>query len=121
MRLLAMEKVFFAGTEIVIVDEPKVVGYFAYSIQPSEDTVCNFSLYSFDKGNPIIGKDVFEEMERLVKSHRRIEWRMIGGNPVQRHYDKFCKRFDGNRIMLHDVCADPNGGYRNEYIYEIVR
>lgn len=112
---------YFDGTEIVIVDEPKVIGYLAYSIQPSEDTVCNFGLYSFGRGNPIIGKDVFEEMERLVKSHRRIEWRMVGGNPVQRHYDKFCEKFGGNKVVLHEVCSDPNGNYRDEYIYEIVR
>lgn len=99
----------------------KIIGWFAYRVQPETDTVLNFGLYSFNRGNPIIGKDVFEKMEELVFSHRRIEWRVIGGNPVIKHYDKFCERFLGNKVTLHDVTKDYNGIYRDEYIYEIVR
>jgi hypothetical protein len=46
---------------------------------------------------------------------------MIGGNPVKRHYDKFCAKHNGNRVVLHDVCKDENGNYRDEYIYEIIK
>jgi hypothetical protein len=59
-------------------------------------------------------------MVELVNKHRRIEWRMIGGNPVQRHYDHFIKHFHGSRVVLHDVCKDGEGKYRDEYIYEIL-
>ena len=101
--------------------QDKVIGYFAYVYQPEADTVMNFGLYSFDRGNPTIGKDVFTKMKELVEKHRRIEWRVIGGNPVIRHYDKFCYMNGGRRVTLHNVIKDPNGIYRDEHIYEIVR
>ena len=99
----------------------EVIGYFAYQIQPETDTVLNFGLYSFDRGNPIIGKDIFTKMKELVEKYRRLEWRVIGGNPVIRHYDKFCYLNGGKRVTLHNVAKDPNGTYRDEHIYEIVR
>jgi len=87
----------YGGIKNVHIPE-KVIGWFAYQVQPETDTVLNFGLYSFDRGNPIIGKDVFEKMEDLVFSHRRLEWRVIGGNPVIKHYDKFCYMNGGKRV-----------------------
>lgn len=104
-----------------IVDSNKVIGYFTYYIETNSDNVCSFGLYSFDKGNPLIGIDVYRQMKALVKTHRRIEWRMIGGNPVKKHYDKFLKRMNGRKVLLKKVVKDMNGRYHNEYIYEIVR
>lgn len=101
--------------------QDKVIGWFAYRIDSHNDCVYHFGLYSFDRGNPIIGKDVFEKMEELVMTHRRIEWRVIGGNPVIRHYDKFCERFLGNKLTMHSVTKDHNGVYRDEHLYEIMR
>jgi hypothetical protein len=105
----------------IIDDDKRLIGYLAYQIAFTEDCAYNFGLYSFDKGNPIIGKDLFEKMEELVSRYHRVEWRMIGGNPVKRHYDKFCAKHNGNRVVLHDVCKDENGNYRDEYIYEIIK
>ena len=108
--------------QYAIVDtHKKLVGYLAYRVNSCGDCAYNFGLYSFDKGNLIIGKDLFSEMERLCKVFRRIEWRMIGGNPVKKHYDKFCAKHNGNVVRLHDVCRDNDGNYHDEYIYEIVR
>ena len=104
-----------------IADGDKIIGYFTYYIETNSDNVCSFGLYSFDKGNPLIGIDVYRKMKALVKTHRRIEWRMIGGNPVKKHYDKFLKRMNGRKVMLKKVVKDMHGRYHNEYIYEIVR
>lgn len=108
--------------QYAILDSGKrVIGYLSYIIDARNDTVLSFSLYSFDKGNPTIGKDLYKEMNKLVKEHRRIEWRMIGGNPVQKHYDYFCKKHSGNKVVLHEVCKDNHGIFRDEYIYEIIK
>lgn len=101
--------------------EEKVIGYFAYQIVPETDTVMNFGWYSFDRGNPLVAKNVFDKMEELVREHRRIEWRMIGGNPVKRGYDSFCKKHNGNCVCLHQVTRDVHGEYHDEYIYEILK
>ena len=99
----------------------KLIGYLAYSMYTHADSANSFSLYSFDRGNPIIGKDLFEKLEELIQKHHRIEWRMIAGNPVKKHYDKFCEKHNGNIVVLHDVCKDDAGFYHDEYIYEIVK
>ena len=98
----------------------QTIGYFSYCIDTANDSVYGFSLYSFEN-NPVIGLSVYRKMEELIKSHHRVEWRMISGNPVQKHYDRFIKRFNGNRVQLHDAIKDGDGIYRDEYIYEIVK
>lgn len=103
-----------------IIKDNEVIGYFSYYIDVAVDTVCNFGLYSF-KTDSQIGIDVFKKIKELIKTYRRIEWRMIGGNPVKCHYDKLCAHYGGNCVMLHQVCRDPQGNYRDEYIYEIVK
>lgn len=103
-----------------IIDKDKVIGYFSYSLNTISDTINNFGLYSFDRGNPTIGRDIFMKMKELVNSHHRIEWHMVGGNPVKRHYDKFCKIYGGNVVRLHEVVKTPSGEYADEYIYEII-
>ena len=106
--------------QFAIVDtEEKLVGYLCYRVDVNASCVYNFGVYSFDRGNPIIGNDLFYELKRLLDIYHRIEWRMISGNPVQKHYDKFCEMFNGVSVVLHDVCKDPNGNYRNEHIYEV--
>ena len=106
-----------------IIDErtEKVIGYFAYYIDRENDTVSRFGLFSFDRGNIRIGRDVYEKMIELIEFHRRVEWRMIGGNPVQNSYDRLCKKYNGNRVHLHAVTKDENGKWHDEYIYEIIK
>lgn len=45
---------------------------------------------------------------------------MIDGNPVQRHYDKFCACHGGRKVVLNDVIKSPTGEYLDEHIYEII-
>lgn len=106
---------------IVSDSEPdKVIGYLAYHIDPAIDNVSRFGLYSFDEGNLTVVRDTFNKLEELVSKHRRVEWRVIGGNHAKRGYDRFCTKHKGNRVCLHNVTKDLNGNWCNEYIYEIL-
>ena len=98
----------------------EVIGYFSYCIEPVCDSVNNIGLISFDKGNVIVGKDAFTEIERLINRHHRVEWCAVSGNPAIRNYDKICKRYYGNKFVLHDTSKDLSGRYRDLYIYEII-
>ena len=82
--------------------------------------VYNFGLMSFERGNPIVGRDLFNKLEELVHRFHRIEWRMVGGNPVEKHYDKFCEKYNGNKHFLKDAIRDRDGNYHDDIIYEIV-
>lgn len=110
----------WAIVEKDVYGDDKVVGYFTYYINNHCESVQSFGLYSFDRGNPVIGIDVYKKMKELIKKYRRVEWRMIGGNPVEKHYDKLCKHFKGHKVTLCDVVKDNKGIYHNEHIYEII-
>lgn len=107
-----------------IVDEDDdldlVVGYISYRIDGDTRAADRFGLFSFDRGNPAIAAALLEVIERLRGCCHRIEWRMIEGNPVQKHYDKICEKFGGTRLTLHDFTVDRFGRYHDEYIYEIL-
>lgn len=100
--------------------QEKVIGYISYRVNPDVDSVSQFGVISFDKGNPIVGRDLYRIIKNLVKRYRRIEWHMIGGNPIEHNYDRICAKFNGNKVVLHDVCKDNNGIFRDNVIYEIL-
>ena len=108
--------------QYAIVDaNEKLIGYFTYSVDIVDDTLCSIGLYSFSRGNFIIGKDVFNKMDELVKTHRRVEWRAVEGNPAVKSYDAFCKKHNGNKIILHKRCKAPDNTYKDLYVYEILK
>ena len=120
--------------QYAVVDRKEnVLGWFAYRIYPDLKSVENFGLYAFKdsaysafKSALILGRDVYNEIQRLIQEYHRVSWRVISGNPVIRSYDKLYKqfshdtRFHTNRVELHDVTIDPHGNYHNEIIYEII-
>ena len=105
----------------IINNDSKLIGYLSYRADYYCSKVYNFGLVSFDRGNPIIGNDLYKKLEELVSHFHRIEWRMIGGNKVEKHYDKFCKLHNGQKHILKDSIRDKNGDYHDDIIYEIVK
>ncbi|MGN0488061.1 MAG: hypothetical protein ACI4HO_02230 [Ruminococcus sp.] len=106
----------------IVGEDNKLIGYFTYRVDWYNSCVCHFGLYSFCKNNRQIGIDVYRELKKLINDYHihRIEWRMIGGNPVEKHYDKFCQKYHGKKYVLTDVLKDRCGKYHNEVIYEII-
>ena len=108
--------------QYAIVDDKKnLIGYLAYSVDWYDSCAYNFGLFSFDRGNVLVGRELFSKMEELVHKFHRVEWRMIGGNPVEKSYDKFCKKHNGTKHVLKDVFKDRSMKYKNFVIYEIVK
>lgn len=108
--------------QYAIINNGKLIGYFAYTVDWYNSCVYNFGLYSFDKNNRQIGIDVYRELKKLINNYHihRIEWQMIGGNPIEKHYDKFCQKYNGKKFVLTDVLKDRCGKYHNYVIYEII-
>lgn len=106
----------------IVGSEDKLIGYISYSINWYSSQAHRFGLMSFDRGNPLIGKALFEVMDSLIhklKLHR-IEWYMVSGNPVEKHYDKFCEKYNGRKIVLRDTFKDRLGEYHDSITYEII-
>ena len=76
----------------------KVVGYLAYRIDATIDTVDRFGLYSFEDGNQTVIRDTYNKLEELISTHHRVEWRVIDGNHAKRGYDAFCEKHNGNIV-----------------------
>ena len=106
----------------IVDNDNKLLGFFSYYVDWYSSNASRFGLISFDRGNPIIGLDVFRELEKLISQYHlhRVEWRMIGGNPVERAYDRFCKKYNGTKHILKDVMKDREGNYHDDIIYEII-
>ena len=106
----------------IVNSEEKLIGYLDYHIDWYNSCANRFGLISFDRGNPIVGKDLFKELNKLINDYKlhRIEWRMIGGNPAEKGYDRFCKKFNGTKHILRDAIKDKYGKYHDDIIYEII-
>lgn len=107
---------------VIVNNDNEVIGYFAYNYDHIAKCANHFGLFSFDRGNPIIGIDVLRELNYLIKKCRvhRIEYNMISGNPIERHYDNFCFRYSGKKFTFTDVLKDREGNYHNGLTYEII-
>ena len=109
--------------EFAIVDKAnKCIGYVGFKIDWYASQAYNFGFISFDKGNIIIGQAIKEVLDMIICKYKiyRIEWRMVGGNPVERSYDRFCKKYNGTKYVLHDAIKDRHGSYRDNVVYEIL-
>ena len=104
-----------------IVDKnDNVIGFFTYQILDLTNTVHNFGLISFDKGNPIVGIDVYYKMKELLKFYHKLEWNVVGDNPIRLMYDKFCARYNGFVHRIHDSTRNLKGELVDAFIYEII-
>lgn len=104
----------------IVNDEDVLLGYFTFTIDWYSSCASQFGLISFYRNAPIVGIDAYREIKRIIRHLHRIEWRMIGGNPVEKHYDRFCKYYNGSKHILKDVIKDKKGKYHDDVIYEII-
>jgi hypothetical protein len=110
----------------IVSNNEKLKGYLSYVIDWYASQACHFVLCSFagdTMASYLIGKELLEHLDYIMEEYdlHRIEWRMIGSNPVKKHYDKYCLSHNGNILTLHDDVRDRNGAYHDTLIYEIIR
>ena len=108
--------------QYAIVDNDKLIGYFTYQIDWYCSSAYHFGLFSFDRNNKTIGFDVYRELKKIINDYHihRLEYHMVGGNPVEKHYDRFCNKYHGKKFILTDVFKDRCGKYHDSVIYEII-
>ncbi len=106
----------------VVGADNNLIGYIGYSIDYYSSCAYNFGAFSFERGKPTMGKDLFELLEKLVRDMHRVEFRAISGNPAIKGYDKFLERHKdiGAKHIFRDEFRDINGHYHDVYLYEFV-
>lgn len=109
--------------QYAIIDNNKnLIGYVSFKVNWYDSAAYNFGLISFDKGNINIGfamKEVIDKIANEFHLHS-MEWRVVGGNPVEDAYDRFCKKFNGHKHIINDANRDMRGNYRYAALYEII-
>ena len=96
------------------------IGYFSFSADPATRSVNEVTMISFFKGRLSFVRDVYNKLMELMRDYDRIEFSVICGNPVERHYDRFIKKFNGQKFVLHNCEIDDHGRLYDTAIYEIL-
>ena len=104
----------------IVNKDNKAIGYLDYQVDYYVSKVYNIAILSFDRGNGLVGKDIFDKFEELIDRFHRIEWRAVSCNPACRGYDNFIKKHNGNKYILKDSIKDRDGNYHDDIIYEII-
>ena len=100
----------------------KLAGYIDYRIDYYSSCAYNFGTFSIDRGNPIMGKELFNLLEKLIHDMHRVEFRAVSGNPAVKGYDRFLERHKdiGTKHVFRDAFRDNKGDYHDTYLYEFV-
>lgn len=106
----------------VVNNDEKLIGFISYKVDYYSSCTYNFGAFSFDKGNPIMGSELNNLMEKLITKFHRVDFRAISGNPATRGYDAFLKKHlnAGRKLVLKDDFRDADGNYHDVYIYEFI-
>ena len=106
----------------VIGKDNHLIGYIGYALDRYSSCAYNFGAFSFDRGNPIMGKELYNLFENLINTTHRVEFRAISGNPAVKGYDKFLEKHSdiGKKYILKDAFKDSKGSYHDDYIYEFI-
>lgn len=75
----------------------RVIGYITYSVNWSAMSADQFGIISFNKGNLIFVKDLYQAIRNLfnVFHMNRISWCCYTDNPALRSYKNFVRKYGG--------------------------
>jgi len=111
--------------QMVSVDtKDNIVGFFSASIDRESYKISGISAINFKDVNITFSKDLYRFLSELFTKYnfRKIEWRVIVGNPAEKLYDKIIKKYGGNVIGIrHETIITTDGIFRDEKEYEIFK
>lgn len=111
--------------QFVSISGGEVIGYIGYSIDRASEFVYGMNIVNFedtpsltfsvDLGRAL--KDIFEKYH-----FRKLCFSVVVGNPIEKSYDKLCKKYGGRIVGVqkeHTRLID--GKFYDEKMYEILR
>lgn len=106
----------------VVDNNGELKGYIGFILDWYARNAHSFGIVSFDKNSLYTAESLNKILDMLISEWNvhRIEWRMISGNPAQKAYDRFMKKYNGKCYILKDTVRDYKGNYHDDHIYEIV-
>lgn len=106
----------------VIGEDNKLIGYIYYKVDLYSSRVTDVGAFSFVRGNPLMGRELYDLLEELVNKFHTITFLAISGNHAIKGYDKFLEMHSdiGKKHTLTDSFKDKYGNYHDTYIYEFI-
>lgn len=106
----------------IVNKDDDLLGYIGFIWNCFHSSASRFGAISFDRGNPIVVRDMLRLVETLIKKVHRVEFASVEGCPAIKGYEKFLERHSdiGRRIKFCDSVRDLDGKFRGLYVYEFV-
>lgn len=102
----------------------ELIGVITYYIS-LENRIANwFGAINFSDDIITFGKAIYKVIENcfLKFGMNVVEWCVVCGNPIERSYDRMCKKYGGTIVGIrHKRVTDMKGILLDEKIYEILR
>ena len=108
----------------VLNDKDELIGCIRYSVDSEMRIAQYFGAINFSNDKVTFGRAICQVIDDcfLKFGMEVVEWCVICGNPVERSYDRMCKRLGGRIIgTRHKRAKDMAGNARNDKLYEILR
>lgn len=100
----------------------KLIGYISYDCKWYESVADNLFIVSFRKTRYEFALDLAKVIRCIFFKYnmRKIEFKVVSGNPVDRHYQSFVKRMGGVEAGRYkDSVRLPDGTYHDVIMYEV--
>lgn len=101
-----------------------LIGCISYSVDIEMRVAYSFGAINFSDDKFTFGKALFQVINECFTKYglNVIEWNVICGNPIEKSYDKMCKKFGGRIIGIRKNRArDIFGNIHDDKIYEILK
>lgn len=108
----------------VLNDCEELIGYISYSVDTELEVAMWFGAINFSEDKFTFGQAIHQVIyDCFVKfGINVVEWCVICGNPIEKSYDRMCKKFGGRIVGVRRKRAkDLAGNLHDDKIYEIER
>ena len=100
----------------------EVIGYIAYSVSRSDNTVHALSILNFTDNKATFGMDLGRAVRDIFEKFkfRKLNFTVVIGNPIEDTYDRLIEKYGGRIVGVHkeDVKL-VDGLYYDRKLYEI--
>lgn len=105
-------------------DRETIHGLFTFYLDRETWGITSVGAANFTKKAMPFGNDLLKLINRFFTYHRynRIEFMMIAGNPIEKHYDRIVERMGGRIVGTKQQAVRlPDGTLADDKMYEIMR
>lgn len=107
--------------QMASVKDDKVIGFLSAEINRNIYAVDTLGCAHFiEDSKNTFAADIVAFIKSLVYEHkfRKINWAVIKGNPVEKHYDRICKKMGGRIVGVKRYDVFIRGEYYDRKMYE---